>query len=127
MFLLTETSTVFPGDIRDSANGDGTGLSSKRSAATRMVTRLRNPESKLSQMKSQQVAAAVHEANKGFKEGKEVRRSVDDNDFALSDNEWKSGDLTDLGDELVTFQGCSVIVCNKNIHSYLFSSHLFRY
>lgn len=41
-----------------------------------MVTRLRNPESKLSQLKNQQVAAAVHEANKGFKEGKEVRRKV---------------------------------------------------
>uniref|UniRef100_A0A8C3B3M6 Bromodomain PHD finger transcription factor n=1 Tax=Cyclopterus lumpus TaxID=8103 RepID=A0A8C3B3M6_CYCLU len=53
------------------ADGD-TGLGSKKSAATRMVTRLRNPESKLSQMKNQQVAAAVHEANKGFKEGKEV-------------------------------------------------------
>lgn len=41
-----------------------------------MVTRLRNPESKLSQLKSQQVAAAVHEANKGFKEGKEVRGAL---------------------------------------------------
>lgn len=49
------------------------GLSSKKSSATRMVTRLRNPDSKLSQMKNQQVAAAVHEANKGFREGKEVR------------------------------------------------------
>lgn len=38
-----------------------------------MVTRLRNPDSKLSQMKNQQVAAAIHEANKGFKEGREVR------------------------------------------------------
>ncbi|XP_034743278.1 nucleosome-remodeling factor subunit BPTF-like isoform X4 [Etheostoma cragini] len=59
------------GDGKDSANGE-TGPGSKKSAATRMVTRLRNPESKLSQMKNQQVAAAVHEANKGFKEGKEV-------------------------------------------------------
>ncbi|XP_036426023.1 nucleosome-remodeling factor subunit BPTF-like isoform X2 [Colossoma macropomum] len=40
--------------------------------ATRMVTRLRNPDSKLSLQKSQQVAAALHEANKGYKEGKEV-------------------------------------------------------
>ncbi len=39
------------------------------------MTRLRNPESKLSQLKNQQVAAAVHEANKGFKEGKEVIRT----------------------------------------------------
>uniref|UniRef100_A0A673CCE8 Uncharacterized protein n=1 Tax=Sphaeramia orbicularis TaxID=375764 RepID=A0A673CCE8_9TELE len=61
------------GDSKDSANGETTGLSNKKSLATRMVTRLRNPDSKLSQLKSQQVAAAVHEANKGFKEGKEVR------------------------------------------------------
>lgn len=40
-----------------------------------MVTRLRNPDSKLSQLKNQQVAAAIHEANKGFKEGREVRDS----------------------------------------------------
>ncbi|XP_047189812.1 nucleosome-remodeling factor subunit BPTF-like isoform X1 [Scophthalmus maximus] len=60
------------GDGKDSANGETTGLSSKKSSATRMVTRLRNPDSKLSQLKNQQVAAAVHEANKGFKEGKEV-------------------------------------------------------
>uniref|UniRef100_UPI00358E9432 nucleosome-remodeling factor subunit BPTF isoform X2 n=1 Tax=Myxine glutinosa TaxID=7769 RepID=UPI00358E9432 len=39
---------------------------------TRMLTRLRNPESKLSQLKSAQAAAAVHEANKTYKEGKEV-------------------------------------------------------
>ncbi|XP_053274261.1 nucleosome-remodeling factor subunit BPTF isoform X2 [Pleuronectes platessa] len=56
------------GDGKDSANGEGC----KRSSATRMVTRLRNPDSKLSQLKNQQVAAAVHEANRGFKEGKEV-------------------------------------------------------
>lgn len=37
-----------------------------------MLTRLRNPDSKLSQMKSQQVAAAAHEANKLYKEGREV-------------------------------------------------------
>ncbi|KFQ34710.1 Nucleosome-remodeling factor subunit BPTF, partial [Merops nubicus] len=40
--------------------------------STRMLTRLRNPDSKLSQMKSQQVAAAAHEANKLYKEGREV-------------------------------------------------------
>ncbi|XP_062243495.1 nucleosome-remodeling factor subunit BPTF-like isoform X5 [Platichthys flesus] len=39
------------GDGKDSANGEGC----KRSSATRMVTRLRNPESKLSQLKNQQV------------------------------------------------------------------------
>lgn len=86
LFLsLTKHDIRFPGDSKDSANGETTGLSSKKSAATRMVTRLRNPESKLSQLKNQQVAAAVHEANKVFKEGKEVRRTVDDNDFAISD------------------------------------------
>lgn len=71
---------MFPGDNKDPANGDTAGLSSKKSSATRMVTRLRNPDSKLSQLKNQQVAAAVHEANKGFKEGKEVRRAVDEED-----------------------------------------------
>uniref|UniRef100_A0A8C7GKW4 Bromodomain PHD finger transcription factor n=1 Tax=Oncorhynchus kisutch TaxID=8019 RepID=A0A8C7GKW4_ONCKI len=53
-------------------NGDAGG---KRSAVTpggRMVTRLRNPESKLSQLKSKKVEEAVNEANKGYKEGKEV-------------------------------------------------------
>lgn len=77
---LTKPDTLFPGDNKDSANGDTAGLSSKKSSATRMVTRLRNPESKLSQLKNQQVAAAVHEANKGFKEGKEVRRAVGEED-----------------------------------------------
>uniref|UniRef100_A0A4W6FTQ3 Bromodomain PHD finger transcription factor n=1 Tax=Lates calcarifer TaxID=8187 RepID=A0A4W6FTQ3_LATCA len=72
LMSLSETGIAFAGDSKDSANGETTGLSSKKSSATRMVTRLRNPESKLSQMKNQQVAAAVHEANKGFKEGKEV-------------------------------------------------------
>lgn len=42
-------------------------------SASRMVTRLRNPESKLSLLKSHQVASAIHEANKEYKEGKEVR------------------------------------------------------
>uniref|UniRef100_A0A4W5PMQ1 Bromodomain PHD finger transcription factor n=1 Tax=Hucho hucho TaxID=62062 RepID=A0A4W5PMQ1_9TELE len=53
-------------------NGEAGG---KRSAVTpggRMVTRLRNPESKLSQLKSKKVEEAVHEFNKGYKEGKEV-------------------------------------------------------
>ena len=68
---MTEPGFMLPGDSKDSPNGE-TGLGGKKSAATRMVTRLRNPDSKLSQMKNQQVAAAVHEANKGFREGKEV-------------------------------------------------------
>lgn len=75
---MTQPGAGLPGDTKDSANGDTSGLSSKKSSATRMVTRLRNPESKLSQLKNQQVAAAVHEANKGFKEGKEVRGKVVD-------------------------------------------------
>ncbi|XP_024429215.2 nucleosome-remodeling factor subunit BPTF isoform X5 [Desmodus rotundus] len=55
------------GEISESPGG-GRGTSS----STRIITRLRNPDSKLSQLKSQQVAAAAHEANKLFKEGKEV-------------------------------------------------------
>lgn len=70
----------FAGDGKDSANGESSGLSTKKSSATRMVTRLRNPDSKLSQLKNQQVAAAVQEANRGFKEGKEVTRAVVYND-----------------------------------------------
>lgn len=65
-----------PGDAKDMAGGDtasgDTPPGLKKNLATRMVTRLRNPESKLSQLKNQQVAAAIHEANKGFKEGREV-------------------------------------------------------
>ncbi|KAM8773972.1 nucleosome-remodeling factor subunit BPTF isoform 15-T15 [Rhynchonycteris naso] len=55
------------GEISESPGG-GRGTS----GSTRIITRLRNPDSKLSQLKSQQVAAAAHEANKLFKEGKEV-------------------------------------------------------
>ncbi|XP_059235961.1 nucleosome-remodeling factor subunit BPTF isoform X9 [Mustela nigripes] len=55
------------GEISESS-GAGRGAS----GSTRIITRLRNPDSKLSQLKSQQVAAAAHEANKLFKEGKEV-------------------------------------------------------
>ncbi|KAL4648020.1 nucleosome-remodeling factor subunit BPTF [Arapaima gigas] len=60
------------GDSKEKASSEAMGTPRGASAATRMVTRLRNPDSKLSQLKSQQVAAAAHEANKGFKEGKEV-------------------------------------------------------
>lgn len=70
---MTELVVALSGDSKDSTSGEMTNLSSKKSSATRMVTRLRNPDSKLSQLKNQQVAAAVHEANRGFKEGKEVR------------------------------------------------------
>ncbi|KAE8577384.1 hypothetical protein XENTR_v10004559 [Xenopus tropicalis] len=40
--------------------------------SSRMVTRLRNPDSKLSLLKNHQVSSAIHEANKIFKEGREV-------------------------------------------------------
>ncbi|KPP74541.1 nucleosome-remodeling factor subunit BPTF-like, partial [Scleropages formosus] len=63
---------VQAGDGKEKASSETVGTPRGASAATRMVTRLRNPDSKLSQLKSQQVAAAAHEANKGFKEGKEV-------------------------------------------------------
>ncbi|KFV96134.1 Nucleosome-remodeling factor subunit BPTF, partial [Eurypyga helias] len=51
---------------------DSPGAGKGTPGSTRMLTRLRNPDSKLSQMKSQQVAAAAHEANKLYKEGREV-------------------------------------------------------
>uniref|UniRef100_A0A8C6KSJ4 Bromodomain PHD finger transcription factor n=1 Tax=Nothobranchius furzeri TaxID=105023 RepID=A0A8C6KSJ4_NOTFU len=70
--FLAKLISAPPGDSKESSNGEAGSLGSKKSSATRMVTRLRNPDSKLSQLKNQQVAAAVHEANKGFKEGKEV-------------------------------------------------------
>ncbi|XP_038633374.1 nucleosome-remodeling factor subunit BPTF isoform X6 [Scyliorhinus canicula] len=59
-------------DKTNGENGDCCGAGKGSSIPTRMVTRLRNPESKLSQLKSAQAAAAVHEANKSFKEGREV-------------------------------------------------------
>ncbi|XP_061083585.1 nucleosome-remodeling factor subunit BPTF isoform X5 [Conger conger] len=66
------TSLDDTGEGKEKANGEGAGGARGGLASTRMVTRLRNPESKLSQLKSQQVAAAAHEANKAFKEGKEI-------------------------------------------------------
>uniref|UniRef100_A0A670ZVN3 Bromodomain PHD finger transcription factor n=1 Tax=Pseudonaja textilis TaxID=8673 RepID=A0A670ZVN3_PSETE len=71
----TEGGSQNSEDLGDKSNGErsespNSGIGTPGS--TRMVTRLRNPDSKLSQLKSQQVAAAAHEANKLFKEGKEV-------------------------------------------------------
>ncbi|XP_064180343.1 nucleosome-remodeling factor subunit BPTF [Anguilla rostrata] len=66
------TSLDDTGEGKEKSNGEGAGGARGALASTRMVTRLRNPESKLSQLKSQQVAAAAHEANKAFKEGKEI-------------------------------------------------------
>ncbi|XP_060700733.1 nucleosome-remodeling factor subunit BPTF isoform X11 [Hemiscyllium ocellatum] len=65
-------SAEFSGDKTYGENGDSSGAGKGSSIPTRMVTRLRNPDSKLSQLKSAQAAAAVHEANKSFKEGREV-------------------------------------------------------
>ncbi|XP_067860004.1 nucleosome-remodeling factor subunit BPTF isoform X4 [Heptranchias perlo] len=59
-------------DKTNGENGDSSGAGKDSSFPTRMVTRLRNPDSKLSQLKSAQAAAAAHEANKSFKEGREV-------------------------------------------------------
>ncbi|XP_069511125.1 nucleosome-remodeling factor subunit BPTF isoform X2 [Ambystoma mexicanum] len=56
----------------DSELSESPGPGKGTPGSTRMVTRLRNPESKLSQLKSQQVAAAAHEANRYYKDGKEV-------------------------------------------------------
>uniref|UniRef100_H0W6A5 Bromodomain PHD finger transcription factor n=1 Tax=Cavia porcellus TaxID=10141 RepID=H0W6A5_CAVPO len=72
------------GDFRsEKSNGeisDSLGTGRGASGSTRIITRLRNPDSKLSQLKSQQVAAAAHEANKLFKEGKEVSQHREDHD-----------------------------------------------
>ncbi|XP_051014885.1 nucleosome-remodeling factor subunit BPTF isoform X4 [Acomys russatus] len=74
--VASELPPDVPGDFRlEKSNGDiaeSPGAGKGTSGATRIITRLRNPDSKLSQLKSQQVAAAAHEANKLFKEGKEV-------------------------------------------------------
>ncbi|XP_028636488.1 nucleosome-remodeling factor subunit BPTF isoform X7 [Grammomys surdaster] len=74
--VASELPPDVPGDFRsEKSNGEvseSPGGGKGTSGSTRIITRLRNPESKLSQLKSQQVAAAAHEANKLFKEGKEV-------------------------------------------------------
>ncbi|XP_035311376.1 nucleosome-remodeling factor subunit BPTF isoform X5 [Cricetulus griseus] len=74
--VASELPPDVPGDFRvEKSNGEmaeSPGAGRGTSGSTRIITRLRNPDSKLSQLKSQQVAAAAHEANKLFKEGKEV-------------------------------------------------------
>ncbi|XP_020856632.1 nucleosome-remodeling factor subunit BPTF isoform X2 [Phascolarctos cinereus] len=62
----------FKSEKSNGERSDSPGTGKGTPGSTRMVTRLRNPDSKLSQLKSQQVAAAAHEANKLFKEGREV-------------------------------------------------------
>ncbi|XP_025745655.1 nucleosome-remodeling factor subunit BPTF isoform X6 [Callorhinus ursinus] len=74
--VASELPQDVPGDFKsEKSNGEiseSPGAGRGASGSTRIITRLRNPDSKLSQLKSQQVAAAAHEANKLFKEGKEV-------------------------------------------------------
>ncbi|XP_029068686.1 nucleosome-remodeling factor subunit BPTF isoform X5 [Monodon monoceros] len=74
--VASELPQDMPGDFKsEKSNGEiseSPGGGRGASGSTRIITRLRNPDSKLSQLKSQQVAAAAHEANKLFKEGKEV-------------------------------------------------------
>ncbi|XP_045038466.2 nucleosome-remodeling factor subunit BPTF isoform X7 [Desmodus rotundus] len=74
--VASELPQDVPGDFKsEKSNGEiseSPGGGRGTSSSTRIITRLRNPDSKLSQLKSQQVAAAAHEANKLFKEGKEV-------------------------------------------------------
>ncbi|KAF4080090.1 hypothetical protein AMELA_G00166420 [Ameiurus melas] len=61
------------GELKEKGSGETQIGLHGRLAATRMVTRLRNPDSKLSQQKSQQVAAALHESYKVFKDGKDAQ------------------------------------------------------
>uniref|UniRef100_A0A7M4FMY3 Bromodomain PHD finger transcription factor n=1 Tax=Crocodylus porosus TaxID=8502 RepID=A0A7M4FMY3_CROPO len=73
--VASELPQDLSGTEAEKSNGersDSPGTGKGTPGSTRMVTRLRNPDSKLSQMKNQQVAAAAHEANKLFKEGREV-------------------------------------------------------
>uniref|UniRef100_A0AAY4CNH3 Bromodomain PHD finger transcription factor n=1 Tax=Denticeps clupeoides TaxID=299321 RepID=A0AAY4CNH3_9TELE len=71
-YLVSETfaySENLPGEGKECANGEGGAQSGKgASAATRMVTRLRNPDSKLSQLKSQQ-GNVTQDVKKMTKEG----------------------------------------------------------
>lgn len=60
------------GEKSNGERSDSPGAGKGTPGSTRMLTRLRNPDSKLSQMKSQQVAAAANEANKLYKETREV-------------------------------------------------------
>ncbi|XP_074116656.1 nucleosome-remodeling factor subunit BPTF isoform X7 [Sminthopsis crassicaudata] len=69
---IQEEMADFKSEKSNGERSDSPGTGKGTPGSTRMVTRLRNPDSKLSQLKSQQVAAAAHEANKLFKEGREV-------------------------------------------------------
>uniref|UniRef100_A0A8D0H514 Bromodomain PHD finger transcription factor n=1 Tax=Sphenodon punctatus TaxID=8508 RepID=A0A8D0H514_SPHPU len=71
-YHLFKSIAFLIGEKSNGERSDSPGTGKGTPGSTRMVTRLRNPDSKLSQLKSQQVAAAAHEANKLFKEGREV-------------------------------------------------------
>lgn len=77
MFLFKLLFFFLIGDKSNGERSESPNSGTSTPGSTRMVTRLRNPDSKLSQLKIQQVAAAAHEANKLFKEGKEVCVSVE--------------------------------------------------
>lgn len=66
------TSVCVLGEEKEKGSGELLTGTHGTLAATRMVTRLRNPDSKLSQQKSQQVAAVHHESYRLCKEGKDV-------------------------------------------------------
>uniref|UniRef100_A0A8C3NAQ9 Uncharacterized protein n=1 Tax=Geospiza parvula TaxID=87175 RepID=A0A8C3NAQ9_GEOPR len=73
--VASELPLELSGTEGEKSNGDRSdspGAGKGTPGSTRMLTRLRNPDSKLSQMKSQQVAAAANEANKLYKETREV-------------------------------------------------------
>ncbi|KFP30448.1 Nucleosome-remodeling factor subunit BPTF, partial [Colius striatus] len=71
-FSFIKVFFSWAGEKSNGERSDSPGEGKGPPGSTRMLTRLRNPDSKLSQMKSQQVAAAAHEANKLYKEGREV-------------------------------------------------------
>lgn len=70
--LFLKTFFSWAGEKANGERSDSPGAGKGTPGSTRMLTRLRNPDSKLCQMKSQQVAAAAHEANKLNKENREV-------------------------------------------------------
>ncbi|KAK3575101.1 hypothetical protein QTP86_020698 [Hemibagrus guttatus] len=65
------TSQDEKGEAKEKGSGETMMGTHGTLSATRMVTRLRNPDSKLSQQKSQQVAAALHDSYRTFKDGKD--------------------------------------------------------
>uniref|UniRef100_A0A8C6NKZ6 Bromodomain PHD finger transcription factor n=2 Tax=Nothobranchius TaxID=28779 RepID=A0A8C6NKZ6_NOTFU len=70
------------GDSKESSNGEAGSLGSKKSSATRMVTRLRNPDSKLSQLKNQQDVVMKGTLSQFFKLGQEGKYRVYHNQYS---------------------------------------------